>query len=80
MCKRTGPLALLATAALIACASAAAPAAPELGHFLQKATELEDWLVSTRRLFHTFPELQFAELNTSATIRRYLDELQIPYK
>lgn len=112
---------MLAALALLACASAAAAAAgtPELGHFLDKARGIEDWLVSTRRLLHTIPELFYEvcgsvgaadgacswallhwsgfasrvpnrsliaavllpqEHNTSATIRRYLDELGIPYQ
>ncbi len=50
---------MLAALALLACASAAAAAAgtPELAHFLDKARGIEDWLVSTRRLLHTIPEL-----------------------
>lgn len=52
---------MLAALALLACASAAAATAaagtPELGHFLDKARGIEDWLVSTRRLLHTIPEL-----------------------
>lgn len=50
---------LLAALAVLACLSAAAAAAatPELGHFLDKARGIEDWLVSTRRLLHTIPEL-----------------------
>ncbi|KAI7846414.1 hypothetical protein COHA_000124 [Chlorella ohadii] len=75
---------MLAALALLACASAAAATAaagtPELGHFLDKARGIEDWLVSTRRLLHTIPELFYEEHNTSATIRRYLDELGIPYQ
>ena len=45
--------------ALLACAAAAITAAPaaDLAHFLDKARGLEDWLVSTRRLLHTMPEL-----------------------
>ena len=51
-----------------------------LSHLLHQAAGIEDWLVDTRRLLHTFPELLFDEHNTSATIRRYLEELGIPYK
>lgn len=51
-----------------------------LAGFLQQAAGIEDWLVQTRRNFHSFPELLFDEHNTSATIRRHLEELGIPYK
>ena len=57
----------------LCCASsqaAAEPAQHDLSGFLGRAAEIEDWLISTRRLLHTFPELMFQEHNTSATIRR----------
>lgn len=41
---------------------------------------MEDWLIDIRRNFHSHPELKFEEFNTSATIRRLLEELDIPYR
>ena len=67
---------LLALHALTCSCHAAKP----LAHFLDRAAGIEPWLISTRRYLHTFPELMFEEYNTSATIRRYLDELNIPYQ
>lgn len=74
-------LALLAacTAGLGASAAAAA-AGPGLSGLLDRAAALEPWLVSTRRTLHQFPELYWQEANTSAYIRRTLDDLGIPYK
>ena len=74
-------LAVVCGSVAVAAASASpSAAAPRLAHFLQQATGIDDWLVSTRRLFHTFPELLFQEHNTSATIRRFLDEYGIAYQ
>jgi hypothetical protein len=67
---------LLALQALFCTCHAAKP----LAHFLGQAEGIEDWLISTRRYLHTFPELMFEEHNTSSTIRSYLDELDIPYQ
>ena len=70
-------------AVAVAAAASASPSgapAPRLVHFLQQATGIDQWLVDTRRLFHTFPELLFQEHNTSATIRRFLDEYGIAYQ
>ena len=58
--------------------AAAAPA--DLAPILAAVAAIEPWLVSTRRTFHAHPELFYQEHNTSATIRRFLDELGIPYK
>lgn len=68
---------LAMTALLLACG---AVAAPELSSFLQRAGEIEDWLISTRRTLHRFPELLFTENKTSAAIRQHLDDLGISYK
>ena len=72
-----GLVALLLAVAAVGCL--AAPPA-RLSHFLAEAAGMEDWLIRTRRLFHGFPELFFQEHNTSATIRRHLDELGIKYQ
>lgn len=61
-------------------AAACTPAAGSLSHFLDRAAGIQDWLVGTRRELHSFPELLFEEHNTSATIRRHLDQLNIPYQ
>lgn len=50
-----------------------------LPRLLDEAAGIQDWLVQTRRLLHSFPETFYEEYNTSATIRRYLDELGIAY-
>lgn len=66
---------------LLALGCSSAAAAPEsLSGFLEQATGIEDWLVSTRRALHAIPELFYEEHNTSAMIRRHLDELGISYK
>ncbi|KAK9829138.1 hypothetical protein WJX72_004097 [[Myrmecia] bisecta] len=41
---------------------------------------MEAWMVNIRRELHQWPELIYEEHNTSAAIRRVLDELDIPYK
>ena len=51
-----------------------------LTDYLKESSKDEDWLVSTRRELHQWPELMYEEHNTSAFIRRVLDDLQIPYK
>lgn len=73
-------LALCLVAALAAGGAAAAPAAADLAPLLARAAAIQPWLVQTRRLLHTMPELFYEEHNTSATIRRYLDDLRIPHK
>lgn len=47
---------------------------------LQKAKELEPWIIETRRHFHTHPEASMEEYWTTAEICKYLDELGIPYQ
>lgn len=76
-------VAWLAAALLLAAgsASAAAGAAPAgLRHFLDQAAAIEPWLVGTRRLLHTYPELFYQEHNTSSTLRRLLDEMGVTYQ
>jgi metal-dependent amidase/aminoacylase/carboxypeptidase family protein len=48
--------------------------------YLPAAKVLLPWLSSVRREFHADPELMYEEHNTSARIRRYLDELDIKYE
>ncbi|KAL4518375.1 hypothetical protein Ndes2526B_g01216 [Nannochloris sp. 'desiccata'] len=52
----------------------------KIASVLDRAGQLEDWLIATRREFHQYPELMFEEFNTSATIRRHLDAMKISYK
>lgn len=73
-------LALLALCAAASPAQAVVAASPVFGALLDKAAALEPWLVATRRALHQSPELFWQESNTSAYIRRTLDELGIPYK
>lgn len=47
---------------------------------LQEAEQIKDWIVDIRRRIHRHPELAYAEVQTSALVRRSLDELQIPYR
>jgi amidohydrolase len=42
--------------------------------------DIEDRLIDIRRDLHQHPELGFQEVETSAKIRAYLDELGVPYK
>lgn len=51
-----------------------------LAHLVDEARGIEDWLLQVRRTFHAHPELMYQELNTSSTIRRLLDEMNIPYR
>lgn len=43
------------------------------------AAGIAPWIVAVRRELHSMPELGYAEFNTSAKIREYLEELKIPY-
>lgn len=47
---------------------------------LQEAEQIKDWIVDIRRRIHRHPELAYEEVQTSALVRRCLDELQIPYR
>ncbi|PQM41287.1 IAA-amino acid hydrolase ILR1-like 5 [Prunus yedoensis var. nudiflora] len=46
---------------------------------LSAAQQDKQWLVSIRRQIHENPELRFEEYNTSALLRRELDQLGISY-
>ena len=51
-----------------------------LADYLKETSKDKDWLVSTRRQLHQWPELMYEEHNTIAFIRRVLDDLDISYK
>lgn len=71
---------LVVCAASVVVNASADAASSDLSSILDRAAALEPWLVSTRRTLHQFPELYWQEVNTSAYIRRVLDELGISYK
>ena len=47
---------------------------------LTHAAKLSDWITGIRRELHQHPELMYEEVQTSAVVRRTLDELGISYK
>lgn len=47
---------------------------------VEEAKQIKDWIIDIRRQLHQHPELAYEEVKTSALVRRYLDELQIPYR
>ncbi len=47
---------------------------------LTQAGNLADWITDVRRQLHLHPELMYEEVQTSALVRRQLDELSIPYR
>lgn len=47
---------------------------------VEKARQIKDWIVELRRQIHQYPELAYEEVQTSALVRRTLDELGIPYR
>ncbi len=60
------------------CLAAAGSAA--LSDILADSDNIQAWLVGVRRELHQWPELMFAEHNTSAYIGGQLEELGVPYK
>ena len=52
----------------------------DLDKLLTEAKGQQDWLTTIRRHLHQWPELMYEEHNTSAYIRRQLDDLGVPYK
>lgn len=52
--------------------------AAQLPDLKAAAEQLRPWLVSVRREFHQHPELMYEEHETSARIRKYLEDLDIP--
>ena len=53
-----------------------------MDEILRQATKpnIVAWLKKIRRIIHQNPELAFEEFETSALIRKELDELEISYK
>lgn len=49
-------------------------------YLIKKVHKFNDWLVNARRELHQCPELKFEEEQTSAALRRYLDQLNISYQ
>jgi IAA-amino acid hydrolase len=47
---------------------------------LERAAAHKEWIVGLRRELHRHPELMYQEVQTSALVRRVLDELRIPYR
>ena len=47
---------------------------------LARAAKLTDWIIGIRRELHQHPELMYEEVQTSAVVRRTLDELGITYR
>ena len=54
--------------------------ASSLTEFLHEASKEDAWMVQIRRELHQWPELMYQEHNTSAFLRRVLDDLNIAYK
>ncbi len=48
--------------------------------FLQKAREIENWLMEIRRDIHRHPELGFREERTASLVERHLEGLGIPHR
>jgi hypothetical protein len=67
------------TTAAAAAAVAAAAALPTPAGLKAEAAALAPWLTSVRRELHAWPELMYAEHNTSAALRRHLDEMGVKY-
>eukprot|EP00891_Asterochloris_glomerata_P003084 jgi/Astpho2/3084/e_gw1.00051.95.1_t len=61
-------------------AAQAASTPDALGKLLIEARAQKDWVLSIQRQLHQWPELMYEVHNTSATIRKHLDELGINYK
>jgi amidohydrolase len=45
----------------------------------QRAAALENYVIEARRALHRIPETGFCEEKTNALLRRYLDEIGVPY-
>eukprot|EP00775_Hariotina_reticulata_P002885 gene2885-3175_t len=73
----TSPLCLVLSACL-AVGMAHAAAHADLLTFKSAAQDISQWLVSVRRELHQIPELMFEEHKTSAKLREYLLELDVP--
>lgn len=73
----------MAVMLLMACGAAHVCSGYALGkdpNYLEEAHALFPWLVETRRELHASPEILFDLANTSAIVRRHLDEAGISYK
>jgi IAA-amino acid hydrolase len=54
--------------------------AVDIAELKASAHALQPWLKQIRRELHQFPELMYEEHETSARIRRHLDNMDIPYQ
>jgi len=46
---------------------------------LERAREIQEWIIERRRQIHWFPEVMYEEVRTSQLVQDSLDELGIPY-
>src|SRR6186713_234651 len=50
-----------------------------MSNYLERAEDMRDQLIATRRDFHQHPELYFQEIRTAKKITEHLDNLGIEY-
>lgn len=71
---------LLALVSAVLLAVHTRPARATAAELLSAASSISPWIVDVRRQLHKIPELMFEELKTSASLKKHLDDLQVPYK